>query len=288
MNPAEVAIPRSAFASLKKAGFKNIKDTLTDFNSAMLAMDDCDIDNAVVLTANTIRRLFDKVLADILVVTADMMRDCATEGATKRISKVVCVGGFCNNKYLVRSVRAMIDAKFPGVQVVVPANPGSAVLYGAALYGTSPSVVGSRVLRYTYGYQGTLLADGPRFEGMDKSNWNIIVDWEGDRVIRGGFTIIALKGTSLAADEVVETGAGAAAENMREVTFPLYLSDNMNPVFTSEPGCRFLGTMSFDVPSNAPQPLKFDIAFKFGAAEISVSIAIRGMNFGRTATISYE
>ncbi|KAI9217363.1 hypothetical protein BC828DRAFT_391315 [Blastocladiella britannica] len=290
MNPAEVTLPRSVFVSLKKAGFPKVKDTLLDFNAAMLAIDDCDIDNAVVLTANTIRRLFDKVLMDILAVTADMMRDCATEGATKRISKVVCVGGFCNNKYLVRSVRAMIDAKFPGVQVVVPANPGSAVLYGAALYGTSPSVVASRVLRYTYGFAATIVVDAEtRFQGMDMSDWPIIVDEDMDRVIRGGFSRIAKKGQSMDANEVASIGVGASSANQTGVAIRVFLSDNENPVFVSEAGCKLLGVIEFDAPPRDSEgKMRLVVEFKFGSSEIAVTVKSRDGDFSRTAAISYE
>ncbi|KAI9224512.1 hypothetical protein BC828DRAFT_373286 [Blastocladiella britannica] len=288
MNPAEVTFPRSVFVSLKKAGFKSVKDTLIEFNSAMLGIDDCDIDNAVVLTANTIRRLFDKVLTDILAVTAEMMRDCATDGATKRINKVVCVGGFCNNKYLVRSVRAMIDAKFPGVQVVVPANPGSAVLYGAALYGTSPSVVGSRVMRYTYGFESNLLLDNPRFEGMDQRDWTIFSDAEGERRIRNGFSIIVKKGQSLEANESANKVVNPSSPTQTEVDIPIYLSDSDNPVRVAEQGCRFLGKITLTVEPGQPERERIEVKFLFGASEISV--VARSLNTGTTttATISYE
>ncbi|KAI9221787.1 hypothetical protein BC828DRAFT_380154, partial [Blastocladiella britannica] len=143
---SELPLSRSAFKLLKGAGITDFKLRLLAYNRTQPGTtdrNDDELEDVVMLAGATLRRLFDKVVSDIVQVTAEMMADCAANGTN--ITKVVCVGGFSANKYFLRSIRDMVGTKYPAARVLAPSNSASAVLYGAVIYGVAHGVIKSCV-----------------------------------------------------------------------------------------------------------------------------------------------
>ncbi|KAI9220669.1 hypothetical protein BC828DRAFT_382988 [Blastocladiella britannica] len=164
----------------------------------------------------------------------------------------------------------MVDAKFPGVQVVVPANPGSAVLYGAALYGTSPSVVGSRVMRYTYGFESNLLLSDTRFRGIDESAYSTYIDTRGNKRLRDGFLIMIAKDASLDANKSVSQIISPTTPAQTSMCIRIFSSDSENPIVTHEKGSRLIGDVTIHFAAGTTAD--FEVKFLFGTSEISVTV----------------
>lgn len=57
------------------------------------------------------------------------------------------VGGFSESVILQEAVKNV----FPGRNVIIPAEPGLVVVKGAVAFGHDPSLISSRISKYTYG-----------------------------------------------------------------------------------------------------------------------------------------
>ena len=93
-----------------------------------------------------------------------------TKDITKEISKILIdiihnvsdtktifyVGGFCNSKMVVDSIRENIDKEYPNLNHIRPNDPGNAVLKGAVMYGISPDRIKSRKAKYSLGMSACL------------------------------------------------------------------------------------------------------------------------------------
>lgn len=64
-----------------------------------------------------------------------------------KLDAIIMVGGFSESRVIVQSVRQA----FPDLRVIVPQDPGLAVVKGAVLYRHCPSSISSRVCKFTYG-----------------------------------------------------------------------------------------------------------------------------------------
>ena len=75
------------------------------------------------------------------------LQDLFLQTAVKRINIIVMVGGFSESRCLQRE----ISRAFPAKKLVIPSDPGMAVVKGAVIYGHDPKAIVSRISRYTYG-----------------------------------------------------------------------------------------------------------------------------------------
>ena len=92
---------------------------------------------------NTIKKMFDPFIERILSMIRMQLVN------SKNCSVIFLAGGFSQSKYL----QERIKQKFQSIKVLVPKTPLAAISRGAAMYGSSLSVISSRVLKYTYGIQ---------------------------------------------------------------------------------------------------------------------------------------
>lgn len=65
----------------------------------------------------------------------------------KDVNKILMVGGFSESNILQDTIRNA----FPNCQVIIPEEPGLAVLRGAVMFGFYPEAINSRVAKNTYG-----------------------------------------------------------------------------------------------------------------------------------------
>ena len=90
----------------------------------------------------TIKEMFDPIIERILcLIRAQLFYG--------NCSVIFLAGGFSQSKYL----QERIKQEFQSIMVLVPKTPLAAISRGAAMYGSSLSVISSRVLKYTYGIQ---------------------------------------------------------------------------------------------------------------------------------------
>ncbi|XP_060065172.1 heat shock 70 kDa protein 12A-like [Ylistrum balloti] len=180
------------------------------------------------------------------------------------ITTVVLVGGFSESSL----VQAQFEEMFPNKVIVCPQDPGLAVLKGAVLYGFDPSVIKSRVMKYTYGieinnvFEPTLHSPQNRFWSPTNNQWYSCKCFD----------------PFVTAEQEVEVGSIVTKFytpgcKQNEVEITVYAS-NQRPTYINEPSCFQIGKIKVERPVQGWNPqsvLQVDILF--GGTEFTVKVS---------------
>ncbi|EFJ45276.1 hypothetical protein VOLCADRAFT_94501 [Volvox carteri f. nagariensis] len=104
-------------------------------------------DQVLVLPAEVVaRQIFDPVVDKITRLMGDVMDEGRRRGSP--CSKVLLAGGFARSPHLQSRVREALSATTP---LLIPSDPGAAVVTGAVVFGVRPYMISSRRARVGYG-----------------------------------------------------------------------------------------------------------------------------------------
>ncbi|XP_063414688.1 heat shock 70 kDa protein 12A-like [Mytilus trossulus] len=155
----------------------------------------------------------------------------------KCVKTLLVVGGHSASTVLTEALKA----KFPNIGMVIPKDPGLAVLKGAVMFGFDPGTITSRVARFTYGI-GTTRA----FEKGDPESKKIIVD--GVEKCKDVFD------KHIEIGQILEVGEDKYLEehnyvplykDQTSVDFIFYDTLNKSPKYVTDDGCRRIGSLHF-------------------------------------------
>ena len=168
--------------------------------SKSYSLHDVEINNDefLCLGPKTMKSLFDPVINGII----RHMRELLSKPALKDVSCLFMVGGFAESVILQEAVKTAFRSRY---RVLVPNYAGIAVVQGATMFGQKPTIVTSRVMATTYGFQSNRNFDPKKHDPTKK----IVV--EGIAKCKDIFDIVVKE------DDVVEVG-----ETKRFTRFPLY------------------------------------------------------------------
>lgn len=224
---------------------------------------------AIVVTANEVRELFDTVVPEILDLVDEQMTEVAERDNGGHIPVVLMVGGFSSSPYLQHAVKEHLEGR---AKVLVPPDPSSAVLYGAAHFAYAPQTRARRA-RFTYGVH-----TASNFEpGVDPEELRLVTS-KGKEKCTGRFAKLVTRG------DIIDTGQDAAhwftplEGKQEEVSFELFTSTEENPRYVTDPGCRYLGIITADlgdVMDLAREDRKVDVSLNFGETEIKARAVVR-------------
>ena len=191
---------------------------------------------------------------------------------------ILMVGGFSESEIVQTAVRSA----FPKCRIVIPQEAGLAVLKGAVQFGHNPSIIAARVAKFTYGIECTVPFD-PEIHDPGKK----MKDPEDRNSFRchSVFSKHVEAGTVVYLDEEQKDHIYYPIRaDQKSISFPVYISENANPMYTDEPGCTHLGNLTMDISntSGAEKP-QFAAKLKFGGTEITVSA--RNAQTNETANI---
>ena len=201
----------------------------------------------------------------------------ATKLVGEDISAILIVGGFATSKIIVDAVKE----EFPDMRVVVPNEPGLAVVKGAVLYGHAPLSIASRVCKYTYGV-GVLGDFDPKRHP------------EAKKLIQNNEVLC-----KDVFDKFVEIGASVSAETPYEreydvtrlhapMDIQIFASEEFDPILTSDCSCHLLGKITIQPPEGGWSPgAKFTVKMEFGGTEFRVS-AVDSQNKDRVYETSFD
>ncbi|XP_071125002.1 heat shock 70 kDa protein 12A-like [Mytilus edulis] len=155
----------------------------------------------------------------------------------QNVQTLLVVGGHSASTVLTEALKT----KFPKIGMVIPKDPGLAVLKGAVLFGFDPGTITSRVARFTYGI-GTTRA----FEKGDPESKKIIVDGVEkckdvfDKHIEIGQILEVGEDKYLQEHEYVPL-----YKDQNSVDFIFYDTLNKSPKYVTDDGCRRIGSLHF-------------------------------------------
>ncbi|UWM47655.1 Hsp70 family protein [Streptomyces carpaticus] len=241
------------------------------------------VTDAIVVTADEARKLFDNVIPDILDLIDEQFKEVEnTASSGSREPVVMLVGGFGASPLLQYEVKEHLKGR---AQVLVPPDPGAAVLYGAAHFAYEPHTRARRS-RLTYGTSYT-----PEFEeGIDPEEYRFHLS-SGEAHCRNRFSKLVTRGGLVdTAEEAYETFT--PLEGMSSMaTFNLYSSTEPDPRYVTDPGCECLGTITVDlekVMAFALDDRGVTLYMKFGETEIKARAVVQKSGDEASTTLRFH
>ncbi|XP_069129241.1 heat shock 70 kDa protein 12A-like [Argopecten irradians] len=177
------------------------------------------------------------------------------------ISSIIMVGGYSECSFL----QEKVIQEFPSTRVIVPSEPGLAVLKGAVITGHTPSAMTQRVCRYTYGIR----SNSQFIEGVHDEKRKY-VNTRGKIKCRDVFKWQVSVGDAI---QVGHKGKmlryGVHDEQSTYMMFSVYISTQQNPLYTDD--CKKIGNLRIEMPDTTKGLERgADVQLIFGGSEITV------------------
>ena len=208
-----------------------------------------------------------KLKRDKIHVDADLMKQLFSDSVTHTINHVkkilqenefcdidilLLVGGYAESNIM----QERMKEAFPNKIIIIPHEPGLAVLKGAVLFGHNPGVMKCRISKYTYGIEViTKFIDG-------KSPEKYKVFENGVYKCRYEFHPFVRAGDEVPVGTVVIGNFKTDTFDVKE-GLGIYASTKKYPRYVTDDSCFRIGTVHFDKPR---QSLKLEM--HFGEAEL--------------------
>lgn len=187
------------------------------------------------------------------------------------IDSLILVGGFAESNYVVQSIREALQSK--GIPVVRPQTTELAVLNGAVLFGQNEEIITSRVMRHTYGV-GMIMEFDPLKHSEEKK-----FEADGKVWANDVFRKHVSRGQDVKLGQwVSDKEYYPVDDNQTSAVIYIYCSDKIDPIHTTEPGCRYIGKLEVDFPittdgkvgNKSKGKRAVEVAMSFGGTEMNV------------------
>ena len=223
------------------------------------------------LAENIGRKLFTKAFDKICEAIDTLLKK--VDG----IQRIVLVGGFSESAFL----ELKITEKFKDI-VLIPKEPGKAVLHGAVMYGGKPTSIATRICPLTYG-----IAQMVAFKSHHPAEKKFTID--GKDYCDDVFHVHIRKGTKVAVDH-----KGSAkyqkyfrpTQNLAQTIIQVYASENTEPEFIDENGCSEIGQAIVELDRSAHMGSKIWVKLIFGGTELE--LVVRDGNHGQKTNAVFK
>lgn len=198
--------------------------------------------------------LFEECFSVACTGIVDHLHDLLNKPEVKGTDTILMVGGFSESPIL----QARIKQDFPKYRVVIPNEPGLAVLRGAVLFGHDPSIISERIAKYWYGI-ASLAKFNPSIHKAEKKN--------------DIFEICVRRGTTFKLHESQSKGPYETNRDDQEtMDFDIYVSDSIKPpMYVTDDDCYYLGILTVELPKvKKGEKRSVFINFVFGGTELHV------------------
>ncbi|KAK3576503.1 hypothetical protein CHS0354_034178 [Potamilus streckersoni] len=206
-------------------------------------------------------RFFGECIKDILDHIKKIL------GEVPNLKRLLLVGGFSECSL----VKNAIKREFPHYTITVPEEAATAVLRGAILYGRDPSVIKSRICKFTYGFDWSEEYN-PMIHPRDKR-----IDTDDGPYCSDIFKKLVEVGQEVNVGHCSdETETFVTYKSQERIAFPFYKSTQKSPRFVTDEGCTHIGTLYMDVPySREGVNRSVFIQVQFGGTEITAKVRDR-------------
>lgn len=209
--------------------------------------------------AHIFKDFFDGALQGIVTHIDDIMKSFPEDS----ISIILLVGGFSESNMVLKKIREL----FPDKKVITPADPGLAVLKGAVLFGYTPTVVSSRISRYTIGLEVNV----PFIDNLHRYEHKFERP-DGKAMCQHIFESLVQKGEHVCAGHKKEN-TYTPSEVDAITGIGIYQSTSQNPVYTTEKTCSKIGTIVLRKPNGGwSKDAQIHAAVEFGGTQFDVAL----------------
>nr|XP_022291093.1 heat shock 70 kDa protein 12A-like isoform X2 [Crassostrea virginica] len=217
------------------------------------------------------RSFFQEATDGIIKCIVDVLKhdSCA------KVSDIIMVGGFSESRVIQKSLKE----KFNSFRFLIPDEPGLAVLNGAVYFGHLPNAISIRVARYTYGVQIC-----PKFKPGDPEDKKIILG--GSERCKGVLHPIVRRGDRIEAGREYHHYF-FPLENEKKFNCGFYVSEQREPKYVDDVGCRRLGSLTLRIPNTKQKIMpQIEETFIFGETELMFLAKLLGS--GQTVECCFD
>lgn len=173
------------------------------------------------------------------------------------------VGGFAECVIL----KEELKAKFPDLYHVIPPLPGLAVIKGAVQYGPHPKAIASRVSHATYG----VACSRAFIEGTHDPSKKIWCERYARHNCNNIFSVFVKIGDEVNPAKPYTQSFNTLGPSTKDMTMDIYATDEKNPMYVTDPGCKRIGKMTIPV-----EPLPAGVKAKDDYREVTVQMDFSG------------
>ena len=234
------------------------------------------VDLASVLSKGASSKVFiPKSTSDYLCVSKDLCRswyrptvDSVVEQVQSlhkkyKVNALFVVGGFAECVIL----KEELNAKFPDLPRVIPPVPGLAVIKGAVRYGPHPKAIASRVSHATYG----VACSRAFIDGIHDPHKKFWCERYGRYNCDDIFSVFVKIGDEVNPAKPYTHSFNTVEPSQKTVTMDIYATDEKNPMYVTDPGCKRIGTMTIPV-----EPLPAGVEAKDDHRKVTVQMDFSG------------
>lgn len=236
---------------------KNLKEKFTNVKGMYIKGDKLHID------VETMKKFFESPTKDLIKHMQAILDSPQTNG----ISLILLVGGSANSQF----IQSEVEKAFTSVKLVVPPEAGLAVLKGAVIFGHCPTIITSRILRFTYGTDICPLFD-PTNHKEDKK-----IKIDGIDRCRDCFSPIVIAGTEIEVGEKKIETYGTTSKYQLQARVQIFCSPCKEVKYTDDEKCFKLGEVNVPLPGNflagvlgIEETIPFVVIYIFGDTELKL------------------
>ena len=270
-NPLNISLPFSFIDLFLKSTGKNVEAAIKEFGNPDVKWSS---QGMLRLSPPAMHRLFAPILARIVEHVKEMLDKPDLPG----IGFLFLVGGFAESSLLQSEIRAKFGDR---LRVIIPQDPGLAILKGAVMFGLDPTVIRVRRSALTYGV-GVLNAFEEGKHPPEKKTTKGGRDWCTDV-----FDTFVVVDQCLALGDAVIRSYTPAKADQTSTIISIFSCDKEHAMFTTDPGVKRCGELHLDMPdTTGGNTRELQMMMMFGDTEIKVEAM--DLTSGRKAHASID
>lgn len=215
----------------------------------------------IYISVEGVKNLFDKSVSQIVNHVNGLLHLPEVTGVTA----LLLVGGY-SDSYVIRDA---IVSNFTHLRIIHPDDCSLSVLKGAVLFGHDPTIIKSRVCKFTYG----IVINKIFVEGIHPEDKRIHVN--GQDVCDDIFDIHLKKGERIELGKPrPERAYYAPFTGSVHALLEVYASTEENPTFVTDNSCTFLGSLVIELsndPGEKPTDQIVNVSFHYCGTELEVA-----------------
>lgn len=256
---------------------------LTDEDLKALGSKQNDVTDMMVVTEREISSIFDRLVSNILeLVDKQLLEMTLHRRGNKSEEIIVLVGGFGANKYLQSRLQEHVADR---ASVIIPPDPGIAVLEGAVHYAYDPQIR-ARKTKLTYGVD-----TNPLFVvGIDPDEKQFI-DELGNVRCHDRFHIFVTAQEIVRVDRRVSQVLRPIDPTQSGMYIGIYASRKHRPRYVDEEGVKELGHIDVDLSAVMRRRLEersVEVSMFFAETELRVLATVQMTRETLRATIKFQ
>ncbi|XP_048778237.1 uncharacterized protein LOC125681969 isoform X2 [Ostrea edulis] len=208
----------------------------------------------IIFETEIIDKIFERTLTESFAIMEKLLK------LGTKVEDIIMVGGFSDSEI----IQKQFQKKFSDCGVIIPTDPGLAVLKGAVIFGHDDHLIKSRLCPHTYGVEVLKY-----FLSSDlEINKKVI---NGTAYRTGTFEKLVTIGDTVEVGKTVEREFFASSNTAKRLELKFYRTDKQFVQSVTEEGCECIGrlTVNLSGPPDGTDHLVL-ISLQFGETEITV------------------